>query len=414
MITQVAETEKPSLPLWHYVPLGEYKVPEATMAHAIKGGIMGLWNRFRPQKKRNEDPLRPEESLQLLTETTLDHIAPEPDCKSASMALKAELLPWIGKERKRNPGIFVISPPHGNNAKILTQLAEDLRWRVVSPPTEQEILGQKREWTDRWTDQKGPWILPELERCYLRHARGLDLVRSFFEKLQSGLLGIGVIGCDSWAWAYLNQVICGIPSDTYVAQAFDHERLAHWFQKLSTTKKKKDLLFRQSDDGTYVLPPPPELASPSNEAVDLSDFLQNLAAHSLGISGIAWSLWRTALRTVPEETILREAAKDGKARLKSTFWVLPWDQLKQLPLPVPMKPADPLVLHNLLLHNGLSSDILSRILPLSSGSVVQALLGLQEMGFLEQKERVWRVSAQGYPAVRRALHGEGYLVDDLQ
>ncbi|MBW1782535.1 MAG: hypothetical protein JRL30_17550 [Deltaproteobacteria bacterium] len=407
MAGQEIKTEETSLSLWEYVPMGEYQIPEASMGHAIRGGIVGLWQRFRPAPERAADLLRSEEALQALPKTTLDRIAPEPSWRSAAMALKAKLIPWINEEQKEKRGVCVIAPPNGNNTNVLIQLADDLGCPVISPPTEDEILGQDRGWLNQWTGREEFWILPELERCYLRHARGLDLVRSFFDKLESGLLGRGIIGCDSWAWAYLKYVTYGALPNAYVAQAFDHERLALWFQELSTSAKNKRIQFRQSDDETYVLPPKADSVNPSDPTVEIGRFLQHLAAHSLGISGVAWFLWRSALRTLPDEAVIREGGRETPVDLKTTVWVLPWDQLNQPTLPVPMKTEDALVLHNLLLHSGLSSIALLEVVPLSSGSALQTLSALEEMGFIEQKKGIWRVSAQGYPAVRRALHGEG-------
>lgn len=40
----------------------------------------------------------------------------------------------------------------------------------------------------------------------MRHAGGLTLVRRLLERAVSGQLGRGLIGCDSWAWAYLQKV----------------------------------------------------------------------------------------------------------------------------------------------------------------------------------------------------------------
>lgn len=412
MTGRETEVELSQRPLWEYVPVAEYKLPESTMAHAIRGGIMGLLQRFRSVPEQAGDPLRARETLQALKESALDRITPEPDWRSAAMALKAELTPWINDEQKGKPGVYVVAPPHGNNDKILMELADDLGWKVLSPPEKGEVLGWDSGWIDRLTDQEGPWVLPQLERCFLRHARGLNLVRLFYEKLQSGLLGRGIIGCDSWAWAYFSQVIYGIPPDALVMQAFDHHRLTQWFQGVGGFADQSGCLFRQSDDGVYVLPRSSDLGNPSDPGAKVSPFLQRLAAHSLGIPGVAWSIWRSALKTLPEETVLREAEKEGNADLKSTIWVLPWDQLSQPVLPVPMRPDDPLILHNLLLHNGLTLDALSETMPLSSRSLEQRLVALKGMGLVEQEEGRWRVSACGYPVVRKALHSEGYLIDD--
>ncbi|MFN2360840.1 MAG: hypothetical protein ABR522_07160 [Marinobacter sp.] len=47
------------------------------------------------------------------------------------------------------------------------------------------------------------WVLPALERCFLRHTNGLDLLRGLMERAFSGEWGPGIIGCDSQALGLL-------------------------------------------------------------------------------------------------------------------------------------------------------------------------------------------------------------------
>ncbi len=69
------------------------------------------------------------------------------------------------------------------------------------------------------------------------------------------------------------------------------------------------------------------------------------------------------------------------------------------------------ILHNLLLHNGLSATTLAELMPLPKTQIVSNLLRLQSMELVQSSEDIWRVSALGYPGVREFLRSHGYLVD---
>ena len=75
----------------------------------------------------------------------------------------------------------------------------------MSPPPYEAVLSGDDRWLADLGEPGGPWVLPELERCFLRHAAGLSLVRKVLERAASGHLAAGLIGCDSWAWAYLQR-----------------------------------------------------------------------------------------------------------------------------------------------------------------------------------------------------------------
>ena len=72
-----------------------------------------------------------------------------------------------------------------------------------------------------------------------------------------------------------------------------------------------------------------------------------------------------------------------------------------------------LVLHTVLLHDSLSEQPLTQLLPLSSFAVIKLLNRLKKAGLLESFSGGWRVTPLGYPAVRQSLAVEEYLVDQI-
>jgi DNA-binding transcriptional ArsR family regulator len=71
-----------------------------------------------------------------------------------------------------------------------------------------------------------------------------------------------------------------------------------------------------------------------------------------------------------------------------------------------------LVLHALLLHNGLPLEMLPRVLPLSLDEIVQVLSRFEAAELVTRDEDGrYRVSALGYPAARLVVSGLGYMKD---
>ena len=128
---------------------------------------------------------------------------------------------------------------------------------------------------------------------------------------------------------------------------------------------------------------------------------------------MAWALWRESLNTLPEGDY--EEGRDAVVGHKGvkTLWVTPWDKMRFPNPPLLLEKIQVLVMHALLLHNGLPRDLLCRILPFSPHELDRTLNLLRVPGILELNEKKWRVSAAAYPLVRRLMNGEGYLVDEF-
>ena len=70
-----------------------------------------------------------------------------------------------------------------------------------------------------------------------------------------------------------------------------------------------------------------------------------------------------------------------------------------------------LLLHALLVHDGLNGALLQKVLPLAPDMVAQTLVALQMAGLIEQHDATWRVSTVGYPVTRQLLKNAGYVTD---
>jgi hypothetical protein len=99
---------------------------------------------------------------------------------------------------------------------------------------------------------------------------------------------------------------------------------------------------------------------------ETSNFLELLAAQSLGILGIALAIWCTSLRTEPDEDI---AKKDDAAEHEihgQTVWVIPWNQVVLPELPGGAGRDEAFLMHTLLLHKGLPLKLLRLLIIIST------------------------------------------------
>jgi hypothetical protein len=249
-------------------------------------------------------------------------------------------------------------------------------------------------------------VLPALERCFLRHAAGLSLARQILDRAASGRLGTGLIGCDSWAWAYLQRVFPVPQLPALTLQAFDGRRLTELFLRLSLSNGAGAVRFRNARTGASVLPDPEALESGS---FDVSRELRQLAAHCRGNPGIAWRYWRQRLRAEPES---EEAERSSEQEQSPAEWVVWLADLMEEQVP-PAEQADDavLILHALLLHNGLPDWLLPELLPLPTAQIASLLWRMEALGIVELADERWRVAALGYATARRMLRERTYLVD---
>ncbi|TKB10402.1 hypothetical protein [Desulforhopalus sp. IMCC35007] len=399
------ETQK--TPSWQYVSVASYQPPSAPVTYSARERYTSFRRLFQRSKPEQDGPLISTDKLLSLPLCQLDRLAPAPVWQRCAEALDSELKDWLQQEDPTPPVIVMVGPPHSGNIETLEAWAEIHAWRTLKGPTPEQILAGDTSWFAAQIGDGSPWVLPALENLYLRHVEGLKLLRHFLDLACAGQIGQGIIGCDSWAWAFISHLWHGRTPTTLTLQAFDEPRLAAHFQPQISECNSSPLLFRLSDTGHYVLPAP-EIGEKPNE---YSKFLQILAAHSRGILGVAQAIWRTSMQAEPDEKLSEEDENTNNNIPHHTVWIIPWNQLKLPVVPAKIGHGEAFILHALLLHNGLPYDLLKLLLPTSQG--MENIYWLEEEGLVTQNDTVWKVTAQGYPAARQFLQSNGYLVDQF-
>ena len=111
---------------------------------------------------------------------------------------------------------------------------------------------------------------------------------------------------------------------------------------------------------------------------------------------------------------LQAGAALSEDDFQRTIWVEPWYRLNLPSVPtLDRRDRALFVLHTLLLHDGLPSQVLAQILPFPESQTQGSLQFLRVAGVVAGDQDRWRVAAAAYPGVREFLRYEGYLVDDL-
>lgn len=395
--------EQPSsadMPLWAVVELDQFSTPEHTQASQWRRSLRSA-SAWLVGKNSAQQQVKDEHELRSLPEVRLAHLVPPVNWAPAASALAQVLEGHLEGHLEEHdaPVTFFITPPHGGHAAVVSHWAEQQQIGCVPPPMLSELAAGSTQWLEYCVNQRH-WALPALERHFLRHTQGIQGVREFLERALSGRLGKGVIGCDSWTYAYLQQAvgIDGVP--VFTLQSVEGEQLSRYFAGM-TTHAGEFLPVYSTRTGKQILPT--EEAEPSQSSSNSAHKsahkeLQRLAAHCRGHIGIAWHYWHERLRE----------PSSGKSE---ELWLA--DALADAELPADTGDITTLVLHALLIHGGLDDDSLGQVLPFSHHEALNARLALQRKGIVTSHEGRWQVAPLSYASVRQLLAARNYLVDPL-
>ena len=410
--------------LWRFIRLDEYKKPAEPTRETVRRGISGLWARLRGSQPLNKSAIE-QKNLHTVPQSMLDQAVARPEWHVLARGVSGALKDWLAVDEPDCWMQVFVGAPYSGVQEALTAWGTSKEWQIIEAPRVEQILQGGEDWLTSLGEKKdAPVVIPYLEHCYLRHYNGLSLVNRILELLTTASRRC-LVGCNSWAWAFLCKALqfdSELPHP-FTLEAFDHNRLEWWFSQLAASSKA-GFVFRQADNGKPVLPPIPshedhageheserEQSNAESEFDQAPDFLKHLAAHSLGIPGVAWTIWRHSLRSTPIEEVDDKWQKEVASDQGLTIWVKPWSQVDLPSLPSAGDHYHLFVLHSLLLHSGLPVHILGQLLPFSPAEVIRSLHRLRFAGLIEQREKLWRVTALGYPAARQELKSEGYLVD---
>lgn len=378
--------EQPSwvdTPLWEVVELDQFRTPEQTQASQWRRSLRSV-STWLVGKSSAEQQVKEEKELRALPEVRLAHLVPSIDWSPAVSALAQQL------EGQNAPVTFFITPPYSGHASVVKQWAEKHHVACLTPPTLSELGEGSTQWVERCVIHRA-WVIPSLERYFLRHTQGIQGIRAFLERALSGRLGRGVIGCDSWAYAYLQQVIGIEGAPVFTLQSMEGEQLSRYFAHIATHEESSPAIY-STRTGKPVLRTEQHADNAPNKE------LQRLAAHCRGHIGIAWHYWRDRLR-------------EPKAEDEEALWLV--DALAEAELAPDTGDIATLLMHALLLHGGLDDHALGQVLPFSRHEAINARLALQRKGVVASCEGRWQVTPLSYASVRQLLASRNYLVDPL-
>lgn len=409
-------------PVWAYIPLKQYHSPGFPVRAAVRKEMVSFWHRLHPVAHLQRYK---QKSMRTIPPYLLDRAVPEANTLQSVCPLETALQQWQQSQNTQNGVQIIVAPPGSGAENAVVVLSKQQGWQTIGPPSAEQILKGGDAWLARLQeDGLVPLVIPALGKCYLRHQEGLLLMSRLLDWLQTTRRRV-LIACDSWAWTYLVQTlqINVMLPEPWVQAPFDGPRLQFWLPSLSRRIHKGRFVFRNVADGQLTFPMADRYEHDMNhlseqeelygEWVAASYFVRQLAAYSRGLPEVAWRVWRHVLQVHQDVVLTKTAVLADASDDRFTLWVPSWSQV-QLPIvPSPLGTDECFVLHTLLLHGGMTAELLADLLPLSYNQVRRILHFFAESELLTKQQESWRVALLAYPAVRQFLAQEGYLVDDF-
>ncbi len=399
--------------LWEFIPASDFQAPSAPVNEAARGQSRRVWRWFEKHILRrgseNESDAKVQQSR--LSSKSLEAASRVPDWHAAAQTLAQHLGEWLGSSQASGSGARALVGPAGCGVPaMLHTLAEVEQLKILAPPSSESLMGNV-ECHDAVLNsldksESEVLIIPQLERFYLRHTNGLELIRRLTERLLSRRRVL--IGCNSWAWAFLDKAI-GVEDllgNPLALTPYDDQRLDAWFR---SNYDLSQVEFRQSHNNEPVFPPCPDQDTREGEqSHKTSDLIKSLAAHARGNLGVALALWRQGLRTHDPES---DASGPAEAAARSVYWVVSPSEFELPGLASELDDLHRFVLHALLLHAGLSLPTLMSLLPFPHEDVCGHVRELRHAGLISEQNGLDHVTLTAYPLVREHLVGEGFLSD---
>jgi hypothetical protein len=402
------------------IPVEQWKVPETSVRRSLKDALRHALAQIRAGVVAEKEVFESLDNLPELSTAKLESFAPRPDHRALADTLSRALQETDSSHDSGKRVRLLVAPPFSGIRSALECFPErELqregkadRWSLILPP-ENLLLDDRgaREWWDK-QDLSRPWVIPELADFWLRHLSGLALVRELLRRVAAGGHAPGVIGCSSWCWQFWSSYFKDAHFSPTTPAPMAAVDLGEWFEFLAAGDSDQPITARMADDGLWVLPMADESDGQKRKH---SGFLRDLASVARGNPGVALSIWRRALRARPEEDAdTKESGQvSGNSGGVAKVWVVPFDQLGLPTVPQSQGDNIGLLLHALLLHDGLDSSDLQLVTGVAEHEMgfVLARLARLELIEYETSDACWRVTAHGYPSIRRHLQSWGFPVD---
>ncbi len=383
----------PAEELHTFVTLRDHVRPPTPTDESVRLFSGKVWRFFRTAQK---DPFIHADGLRRASRRRLNDLLELPDYGILVREMQSTFEHWVADAEPANWLQLVVLPPCDRKS-LVREWAVEHHHTLLSAPEPDEILDPKFEPHLPDVTGEGVLVVPQLERWFLRHERGLRVVRILLKRL-AALQRQCVVGCNSWAWEFLSTLLDAdmVFPAAVTFQSFHAERLHQLFANLATPDDARKC-FRLSNNGQNVF-------ERKKDQSQVSDYFARLAARSHGIPWVAWHMWRRAIRLGPEDG----DKTDQKFPDEVTIWITEADGFE---LPTGSEDFVLLVLHALLIHDGLSEKQLSAVLP--GIDPMQILAALLSAEIIDRQDNLFRCTPAAYPTARKHLISAGFPGDKL-
>jgi len=376
-----------------FVTLRDHVRPAMPTDESVRLFSGQVWRFFR---KAQKDPFIHADRLRRASRRRLNDLLELPDYGILVREMQSTFENWVADAEPANWLQLVVLPPCDRKS-LVREWAVEHNHTLLTAPEPDEILDPKFEPLLPEVAGDGVVVVPQLERWFLRHERGLRVVRILLKRLAT-LQRHCVVGCNSWAWEFLSTLVGAdmVFPAAVTFQSFHARRLRQLFVDLSASHEAKKC-FRLSSNGQDIF-------ETKEDQSPVSDYFARLAARSYGIPWVAWHMWRREIRLKPDDS----DKTDQKFPDEETIWITEADEFE---LPTGLKDSVLLVLHALLIHDGLSEKQLSSVLP--GIDPMQILAALLSAEFIDREDTMFRCTPAAYPTARKHLINAGFPGDKL-
>lgn len=242
-------------------------------------------------------------------------------------------------------------------------------------------LPEKRSLSDTETLKRRQTLItiPALERCFIRCINGWDGIEYLREQIVEDSSRFWVIGCNHWAWLFLDKVC----------------QLSAYLDRVQVLPKLSATQIRD-----WLSP-----IIPHKEEGDFQFDWQAIADSANGMARVAARLWLKSLY-LPAE-FESNSAKEIDSISDSLRASQP--QLPQLPN---LSNSNRYILHSLLIHGEMTSHHLALSLGDPESSVRPHIRQLRQTAIVENRQGYLSVNPLYYPKLKNELENNSFLVGD--
>ncbi|MBE9175201.1 AsnC family protein [Synechocystis salina LEGE 06155] len=249
-------------------------------------------------------------------------------------------------------------------------------------------------------------VIPSLEQCFLRCISGWDGIGFLREITVHNPQYFWLIGCNSWAWDFLDFVgqISAYFDDVRPLPTLTGEMLHSWLAPLTeqwgTTTITDDLANPANVD-----------PASSDDQEEVEVYWQNLADCSQGVSSVAAKLWLRSLR-IEKQVMEREKPAQLVLNTKENGeQISPLSQVKPVQPSLPsLTNLDLYLLHSLMIHGRISPGHLALSLGEPESQIQARVQWLLRENILERRRGDLIICPTYYQQLQSELANNNFFV----